>query len=158
MPSTEFGKRFNEISPNRLGGTLLSEADTQPPILTFADVGRLRLRPGCIQLGSLRIFIVFQKLFRHFGAFWRLRSLRNFSLSEMATPEGDAQNAAPRHPARIRRHWLLPSVAEKVRPSTSVSCIYLAPAIVPEAGTGNVTVAAAPILARIPKGPGSNLL
>lgn len=59
---------------------------------------------------------------------------------------------------RIWRHGLLPSVAEKVRPSTSVSCMYLAPAIVPEAGTGNVTVAAAPILARIPKGPGSNLL
>ena len=59
---------------------------------------------------------------------------------------------------RIWRYGLLPSVAEKVRPSTSVSCTYLAPAIVPEAGTGSVTVAAAPILARIPKGPGSNLL
>jgi hypothetical protein len=49
----------------------------------------------------------------------------------------DAQNAAPRHPAQICRHGLLPSVAEKVRPSTSVSCMYLAPAIAPEAGTGN---------------------
>jgi hypothetical protein len=69
----------------------------------------------------------------------------------------DAQDATLRHPAHLT-HGLLPSAAEKVRPSTSVSCMYFAPANVPEAGTGSVTVAAAPILARIPKGPGSNLL
>src|ERR1700736_3036851 len=95
------------------------------------------------------------------------QQLLDFVIGEAAMADGrrslllissETQDAEPRHPALIWRYGLLPSVAEKVRPSTSVSCTYLAPAIVPEAGTGSVTVAAAPILARIPKGPGSNLL
>jgi hypothetical protein len=88
----------------------------------------------------------------------RIRAATPFVRAKAACVRGSRD--ARRMPYRgiLRAGCYLPSVAEKVWPSTSVSCMYLRPAIVPEAGAGNVTVAAAPILARIPKGPGSNLL
>jgi hypothetical protein len=61
-------------------------------------------------------------------------------------------------PASVLCYGCAPSGAEKVAPSTSVSRTDVAPMMLADAGTGNVTVAAAPIGARIPNGPGPNLL